>query len=215
MCVGKDLFIIHLQSRSMMRYRFLALGYSFIFLLFASCVVEKAPVEQENNLVETVKKDSVTELANPPADSKLIPSSAGTALVAVQKKKDGNLSVLQSFKRKYPSEINLLKNPGLKSRLKALLGTELYAFVKRIRQVESPIEMEDGLFYSWAMQMHSGGDPSAVIMVDFEKDVVYVGIRRDKKSTIYSEDGGEAPQKLIDWTNEPYFEDLVKSGVFN
>ena len=81
--------------------------------------------------------------------------------------------------------------------------------------MESPIEIEDGLFYAWGMQAHSGGDPSAVIMVDFNRNVVHVGIRRDKNTKIYSEGGNEAPQKLRDWADEPYFEDLLNSGVFN
>ena len=198
-----------------MRYKFAFLVYCFVYFLFASCVAEKGTVAQGNELVQVERKDSVNVEIYLPADSHSTLSGNDTALIEKHVKREGDLSVLRSFGGKYPYEIKLLKNPALKKRLTELLGTELYAFVKRIRQVESPIEIDEGLFYSWAMQMHSGGNPSAVIMVDFEKDILYVGIRKDNVSTVYSEDGSKAPQKLIDWTNEPTFEELMESGVFN
>lgn len=198
-----------------MRYNFASSVCCFIYFLFASCVAEKGTVEQGNELVHGEWKDSVNADINPPGDSNLLPSGNGAAYIENHTKGKGDLSALQFFKGKYPYEIKLLKNPALKTRLRELLGTELYAYVKQIRQVESPIEIEDGLFYSWAMQAHSGGNPSAVIMIDFEKDILYVGIRKNNISTLYSEDGSAAPQKLNDWSNEPTFEELIDAGVFN
>jgi hypothetical protein len=52
------------------------------------------------------------------------------------------------------------------------------------------------------MQTHSGGDPSAVIMADLTKNILYAGLRENGHVKIYSEDGSEAPQKLKDWSKE-------------
>lgn len=82
-----------------------------------------------------------------------------------------------------------------------MLGAE-YEYLKTIRDVETPIEIEDNLFYSWGMQQHSGGDPAAVIMADLNKNVLYVGIRKNGKVTLYSEDKSEAPQRLKDYEKE-------------
>jgi len=112
-----------------------------------------------------------------------------------------NLDFMKKLNGKYPYEVKLLNNSVLKKRLKKMLGSQ-YDYMKNIWEVQSPIEINNGLFYAWAMQAHSGGDPSAVLMVDFNKNVLYVGIRKDKQEKIYSEDGSDAPQKIQDWANE-------------
>ena len=112
-----------------------------------------------------------------------------------------NLDFLNKFDKEYPYEIKLLDNPILKQRLKKMLGSQ-YDFMKSIWEVETPIEISNGLFYAWAMQAHSGGDPGAVLMADINRNVLYVGIRKDEKEKIYSEDGSDAPQRLQDWANE-------------
>ena len=112
-----------------------------------------------------------------------------------------NLDFLRKFDNKYPYEVKLLDNPILKKRLKKMLGSQ-YDFMKGNWQVETPIEITNGLFYAWGMQSHSGGDPSAVIMADISKNVLYVGIRKDSQEKIYSEDGSNAPRRLQDWANE-------------
>jgi len=112
-----------------------------------------------------------------------------------------NLDFLNTFDKKYPYETKLLDNPILKTRLRKMLGTQ-YDFMKSIWQVETPIEITDGIFYAWGMQAHSGGDPSAVLMADINKNVLYVGIRKDKQQKFYSEDGGNVPQGLKDWAHD-------------
>ena len=112
-----------------------------------------------------------------------------------------NLDFLNKLDKKYPHEIELLDNPIIKKRLKKMLGTQ-YDFMKSIWEVETPIEISNGLFYAEGMQAHSGGDPSAVLMADINKNVLYVGIRKDEQEKIYSEDGSNAPQRLQDWANK-------------
>lgn len=38
-------------------------------------------------------------------------------------------------------------------------------------------------------------------MADINKNILYVGIRKDEQVKIYTEDGSKAPQRLQDWAN--------------
>ena len=82
-----------------------------------------------------------------------------------------------------------------------MLGSQ-YDFMKNIWQVEIPIAINDGFFYVWAMQAHSGGDPSAILMADIENNVLYVIIKKDEHNVLYSEDGSTLPKRLQDWADE-------------
>jgi len=111
------------------------------------------------------------------------------------------LNYLISLNGKYPYDVKLLDNPKLKPRLEKLMGNQ-YEFLKNIWQVETPIEITDTFFYTWGMQAHSGGDPGAVLMVNLLRNVLYVGVRKDKHVKIYSEDSSDVPKRLKDWSNE-------------
>tara|TARA_R110002049_G_scaffold40270_2_gene122855 strand:+ start:687 stop:1301 length:615 start_codon:yes stop_codon:yes gene_type:complete len=111
------------------------------------------------------------------------------------------LSFLNAFDKKYPYEIKLLDKPVIKRRLEEMLGPQ-YAFVKSIWEVETPIAITNGIFYAWGMKAHSGGDPGAVLMADLNKNVLYVGIRKNKDEKFYSEDGSMVPQKMQEWADE-------------
>ena len=111
------------------------------------------------------------------------------------------LSFLKAFDKKYPYEINLFDKPVIKKRLKEMLGPE-YAFIKNNWEVETPITIGNGMFFAWGMKAHSGGDPGAVLMADLDKNVLYVGIRKNKNEKFYSEDGSNVPQKMQDWADE-------------
>ena len=111
------------------------------------------------------------------------------------------LSFLKAYNKKYPYEISLLDKPVIKKRLEVMLGPQ-YAFIKGIWEVESPITITNGIFFAWGMQAHSGGDPGAVLMADLNKNVLYVGIRKNNDEKFYSEDGSDVPQKMKDWADE-------------
>lgn len=115
--------------------------------------------------------------------------------------KTGLLEFLSKYNGKYPFEVKLLNNPTIKKRLQHLLGVQQYTFVKEIMEVETPIEVKDGLFYAEGMQAHSGGDPSAVIMADILKDILFVGIFKDGKASFFAEGNAEPPLKLKDWAD--------------
>ena len=160
---------------------------------------DKALTEKENDLLkkenELLKKEQ--ELNQKAANQ----ANNQTTQQQTDKPDSENLDFLYKLDKKYPYEIKLLDNPIIKKRLKKILGSQ-YDYLKSIWEVETPIEISNGLFYAWGMQAHSGGDPGAVLMADINKNVLYVGIRKDEQEKIYSEDGSNAPQRLQDWANE-------------
>jgi hypothetical protein len=113
----------------------------------------------------------------------------------------GNLDFMKTLTGKYPYEVKLFDNPVLASRLKILLG-DRFDFLKSIWETQTPVEINGDLFYAWAMKAHSGGDPGAVLMVDFSKDVVFAGIRENGEEMLYSEDGSDVPVRLREWADE-------------
>ncbi|OFY97069.1 MAG: hypothetical protein A2309_00530 [Bacteroidetes bacterium RIFOXYB2_FULL_35_7] len=108
---------------------------------------------------------------------------------------------MNKYKGKYPDDVNLLDHPVIKKRLKKMIGKQ-YDYLKKIWEEEAPIEINNGLFYAYAMQAHSGGDPGAIIMADIKKNILYVGIRKNQNINIYSENRSKAPQRLLDWSME-------------
>jgi hypothetical protein len=115
--------------------------------------------------------------------------------------KIGTLDFLTKYNGKYPFDVKLLNNSTIKKRLQQLLGVQQYNYIVEIMEVETPMEVKDGLFYAEGMQAHSGGDPSAVIMADIQKDILFVGIYKDGKPIYFSEGNAELPMKLRNWAN--------------
>lgn len=158
---------------------------------------EKAILAKEKELQQKEQELKAKEqtLNN---NAKLAPTEEYAPAIDDAKK---DLNFLKKFEGKYPYDVHLLDHPILKERLKKMLG-EKYDFIKNTWDVETPIEIEDGMFYAWGMQAHSGGDPGAVIMADLNKNVLYVGIRENEKTKVFSEDGSPVPQRLQGWADE-------------
>lgn len=165
-----------------------------IFLIVACSSPGKSDDKTTGTKIEQAKKtpDSIQSTTTKVDTAILKPVQSGVP---------NELAFLAEWNGKYPYDVKLLDNAILKKRLMKMLGAK-YKFLKSIWDVETPIEINNNLFYAWAMQTHSGGDPGAVIMADLEKNVLYVGIRENAHVKIYSEDGSQAPQKLLDWSKE-------------
>jgi hypothetical protein len=114
----------------------------------------------------------------------------------------GNLHFLREYKGKYPDDIRLLEHPEISRRLKAMLGNETYALILGIWEVETPVEIESDVLYTWGMQAHSGGDPGVVFMADINRNILYIGIRQDGTEQLFAEDGGSLPARLTEWSEE-------------
>jgi hypothetical protein len=115
----------------------------------------------------------------------------------------GDLNFLKQYNSKYAYEVKLFNNAVIKPRLQKLLGAQFNYFVKSIWQVETPIKVENNFVFAWAMQAHSGGDPSATLLADISKNILYLKIIKDNQTKIYSEDGSNAvPKELDDWAKK-------------
>jgi hypothetical protein len=134
----------------------------------------------------------------------LLPFRSMQTLQAQTTRPAGNLNFLKPFNGKYPHDVLLFNNATFKLRLQKLLGTtEFNDLVKNIFQVETPIKIKNNFFYAWGMQTHSGGDPSATILADINKNILYVKIVKDKQTKIYAEDGSKTiPKDLDDWAKK-------------
>lgn len=108
-----------------------------------------------------------------------------------------DLKYLKHYNGKYPSEIKLLSNLSLTKRLKPLLK-EKFTFLKDTWAVETPIEIKDNVFIAWGCQQHNCSNTNFIIVVDFSKNIVYVGIRENENVKTYSEDG-TTNKEIIKW----------------
>ena len=173
------------------------------FILLASCSPANSTGQKKEKMISKKNRFEEKEIEPLRQDQELNQKYVMHATLRqspVDTVKD-NIDFLKKFSGKYPNEVKLLDNSVLKKRLKKMLGLQ-YDYLKSIWEVETPIEVEYGLFYAWGMKTHSGGDPGAVIMADIIANVLYVGIRKDQKEKIYSEDSSEIPQRLKDWAAE-------------
>jgi hypothetical protein len=118
-------------------------------------------------------------------------------------KPTSNLNFLKPYNGKYPHDVKLFNNVTIRMRLQKLLGSQFNYLVKSIFQVETPIKIENNYFYAWAMQTHSGGDPSAKLLADIGKNILYVEIIKNNQTKIYAEDGSKTiPEELEEWAKK-------------
>ena len=109
------------------------------------------------------------------------------------------LSYLKKYNGQYPQKTKLLGNNPLTKRLKMLMKSR-YNYLVKTWAVETPIEIKNNMFSAWGCQQHNCSNTNFIIVVDFIKNVVYVGIREEEKIKIYSEDGTSNKQ-VLKWSN--------------
>lgn len=110
-----------------------------------------------------------------------------------------DLNYLKQFNGKYPEKVKLLGNNPLTSRLKNLIKDK-YSYLVETWAVETPIEIKNNMFSAWGCQQHNCGNTNFIIVVDFNKNMVYVGVREEANIKIYSEDGG-SNILISNWAN--------------
>lgn len=109
-----------------------------------------------------------------------------------------SLDFLKKFNTKYPSKVNLFNNEILTGRLKKLLQNRYY-FLKKTWEVESPITIKNNFFIATGAQAHNAGATNFIIVVDFLKNNIYVGVREEYEEKDYSEDGSIS-EELQNWS---------------
>ncbi len=107
-------------------------------------------------------------------------------------------SFLKRSAGKYPYQVKLLGNAELNGRLKKLLGADL-ADLKDHWNVETPIQIEDGIFMASACEEHNCGANNYLIFVDLNKDNINVFHTDDNGTKHYFESGEiKLPKKFAD-----------------
>ncbi|MBB6680830.1 hypothetical protein H4O20_05185 [Aequorivita sp. 609] len=114
--------------------------------------------------------------------------------------KDSNLTFLKSFNGKYPNEAKIFENKKFTDRLKSVLGSK-YEYLIETWQVEKPIEIDDNFFISWACQKHNCYNTNFIIIYNFEKDIIEIGIREEMNTSVFS-DGVKKSNILTDWERD-------------
>lgn len=159
------------------------------FILLASLAVACQPRQQPEN--ETHVPDSVVMT---PTDTMITITDTAVVPAMVESWKS-----FEQWNGKYASDVKLLGKQPLKDRLKAMLGAEEKDFVSRYGTTP-PIEIDNGVLFNEGCKPHNCSVEEAAIAIDMKKDVIYVGIARNKVVKLYGEKGDSAyPDKLLQW----------------
>jgi hypothetical protein len=116
---------------------------------------------------------------------------------SLEKQIQNDLSFLRRMNGKYPYEVKLLDIPALELRLRNLLGNR-FTFFKDKWATQTPIQVIGNKFISTACEAHNCNNTNFIIVVDFEKNILYAGIREELKVKTYSEDGSTCAE-IEDW----------------
>lgn len=150
------------------------------------CDISKYVNGGKNDNANTVKPTPTATAA--PVET---PKPAATAA------KPGVISILKKAEGKYPYELKLLENAEMKARLQKLMGPD-FAALKANWDVESPIEVVDGIVRASGCEQHNCGANVYYMFVDIANDNINVYHVKDK-TQVYSEHSKiTLPKKFAD-----------------
>lgn len=98
------------------------------------------------------------------------------------------LATLKKSAGKYPGEVKLLKIPELRDRVRKLMGKD-FADLEAHWNVESPIEIRNGIFKASACEAHNCGSNTYFIFVDISDNNINVYHIEDGDTKDYFESG--------------------------
>lgn len=164
----------------MMKY-----GLLFLATLIAACNNRQQPV------ADTPPPDSVVMT---PTDTMITITDTAVVPALVESWK-----AFEQYNGKYAADVKLLQKQPLKERLKAMLGEEEKDFASRYGTTP-PIEIDNGILFNEGCKPHNCSVEEAAIAIDMKKDVIYIGIARNRVVKLYGENGDSAyPDKLLQW----------------
>ena len=111
-----------------------------------------------------------------------------------------NIDYLKKLNGKNADPVKLFKKSKFTSRLKKLVDKR-YEFLEEIWNVYEPIKIKNNIFVAEACQIHNCAATNAIIVVNFSKNIISVGIREEGKIENFSEDG-LLWQEIIDWMRD-------------
>lgn len=87
----------------------------------------------------------------------------------------------------YVSEFDMFNDQRVKSRLQKMMGASNFELLKKIYEVEVPIEYHNGMFWAKGFMAHQCCDPITVWAYDTYTNSFYVWILKDDKEYWWSE----------------------------
>ncbi|MET3880134.1 hypothetical protein ABIE50_005546 [Chitinophaga sp. OAE865] len=103
------------------------------------------------------------------------------------------------FNGKYAPESGLFETEPLKSRLTALVGKARKSFFERLK-VTPPIEVENKILFNEGYMPGKSGYDEAVIAIDMDRDIIYIGFTVNRELMLFSEKGDtDYPEKFLQW----------------
>jgi len=160
---------------------------------------EKALIEKENKLLKRENKFLKKEQELNQKSSK---TATDNSIVKQQhdNSNSNNLDFLKKLDGKYPYAVGLFNKSAFTQRLKKLIGNSRYRFLKKTWAVQVPMNVDNNTFVAIGCQAHNCDATNFIIVVDFSKNLMYVGIKEEDEIKTYSEDGSYSPE-VNEWVN--------------
>jgi len=153
-----------------------------VFAIISSCKSNTSEVNTDSSVSKTKESSPVEK------------PQTENAVVASEK---ANLDILKTYNGKYPYKVKLFENKAFAERLEKLVGKR-YSVLKSVWAVETPMEVSEKQFIASACEAHNCGGTNFIVVIDFEKNVMFAGIREEDNVETYSEDG-TYPQVMMSW----------------
>jgi hypothetical protein len=100
----------------------------------------------------------------------------------------GIFDTLKKSAGKYPYQLKLMENKEMQARLKKLLGPD-YPAMKEHFDVQSPIEIVDGILMTTGCEAHNCGPNTYYLFIDFARNNINVFHVEDENTKDYFEKG--------------------------
>jgi hypothetical protein len=108
-----------------------------------------------------------------------------------------NLQFLKKFNNQYSFDFEMLKIKELKERITLLVGEKNFKFMDNLTG-SSPVKIKNNRFSCRIYKAHDGCCNNSITELDFNKNILYVGICRNLNYKLYSEDGSSS-KTLKEW----------------
>lgn len=168
-----------------------AAGVFLLLIVVMGCDISKYANSGRSENVNPARASPTIEARSPAETPKPLPTKASLE------------PLLKKWVGKYPYEVKLLKNPELRARLQKLMGRD-FGDMDEHFSVETPMELEGGIFKASACEAHNCGANNYYIFVDVASDNINVYHVEDDKTRTYFESGKiKLPSKFAaDISNE-------------
>lgn len=163
-------------------YKFRAITILAFVIVLNSCQSNNSASESDSMKTETAISET---------------ESKTTSELPITTTSEANLDILKTYNGKYPYKVKLFENKAFAERLEKLVGKR-YSFLKSVWAVETPMEVSEKQFVASACEAHNCGATNFIVVIDFEKNVMFAGIREEDNVETYSEDG-TYPQVMMSW----------------